>query len=61
MVALIMRDDGGMNTTSVVRFLELEEVRAQTVLFSLKCRQVGPKHGSEIDSDYPVQGDPEVL
>ena len=57
MVGLIVRNDGSMDTTSVVRFFELEEVRTQTMLLSLKSGQIGPKRRLEIGSDHPVQGE----
>ena len=44
MVGLIVQNDGSMDTTSVVSLLELEEVRTQTSLLSLKCHHIGPKH-----------------
>jgi hypothetical protein len=55
MVGLIVRNDGCMDTTSVVRFFELEEVRVQTVLLSLKCCHIGSKHGPQIGPEHPVQ------
>ena len=44
MVGLIVRNNGSMDTTPVVRFFELEEVRTQTVLLGLKCGHICPKH-----------------
>jgi hypothetical protein len=41
---LIVGNDGSMNTTSVVGLFELEEVRMQTALLSLKRHHIGPKH-----------------
>jgi hypothetical protein len=46
-----------MDTTSVVRLLELEEVWAQTTPFSFGCCQVDTENRSEIRPDYPVQGE----
>jgi hypothetical protein len=57
MVGLIVWNDGSMDTTSVVHFFKLEEVRTQSALLSLECSQISPKHRSEIGSDYPVQGE----
>ena len=57
MVGLIKRNDGSMDMTSVVCLFKLEEVRAQNVLLSLRHCQVRQKHGSEIGSDHPVQGE----
>jgi hypothetical protein len=45
MVGLVEGHNWGMDSTSVVRFFELEKVRAQTALLCLQRRQVNPEHG----------------
>ena len=57
MVGLIVLDDGCMDTALVVPLFKLEEVRTQTALLSLKSSHIGPKYGSKIGSDSPVQGE----
>ena len=55
MVGLIEWDDMSMDATSMVCLFKLEEVRAQAALLGLKHCQIGPKHGSQVGSDHPVQ------